>query len=584
MKIKRVFVTLLAGIVFTGSILAPNTAVQTAKAGKIPSGPSPKSLSSSSAIVMELSTGTVLYEKNVHKHLYPASITKIMTALLTLDNCSLSEVMTVSRDAAYGIEYGSSSIGSIPGEKFTIEQALYAIMLESSNETCLALAEHIAGSTKNFANMMNDRVASLGLKDTHFTNPNGLHDDQHYTSAYDMACIAREAWKNKTFQKITGTKSYTMSATNKRKKSEFAVWLNHHQMLNGYERPQYEYKYCIGGKTGYTSMAHSTLVTFAEKDGMQLVSVIMRGNSPTTGEPNEYTDSTRLLNYGFANYTKYSVNEESSSVNENLFNTFDSYFNADASPVHLAAEAAVVLPKGVPLKKARQKITYDKNVTLAKGENVIGQVTYTYKGKTVGSTDILYNNEERTSYLDQASRNIVTREIAQIETKNAHRSWISRKFSRLKMWMSTKFTNIKDFFVGKGILLIVLGLILLLIILMILRFLAATKNRRRRSYSERQRKAPREHSKNISFGKRRLRNRRGTDYTGNRRGERRSRPGRQQNQQSNFSMNSRRSPRRKGEASARKKPERNSFSMNSRRQKKNSRRTRESFGKNFFDF
>ena len=602
MKIKKLFAAFLAGIILTCSICTSGTQAQ--KSDFFPEGPSPSSLSSNSAIVMELSTGTVLYEKNIHKHHYPASITKIMTTLLALEHCSLSEVMTITEEEVYGIEPGSSSIYSVPGEKFTVEQSLYAIMLESSNETCLMVADHVAGSKKKFADMMNAKAKELGLSDTHFTNPNGLHDDDHYTSAYDMACIAREAWKNKTFQKICGTKRYTLESTNKRKESQ--TWLNHHQMLNGYDWPKYEYKYCIGGKTGYTMMAQSTLVTFAEKDGMQLVCVIMKGASPRQGEPNEYTDSTNLLNYGFENYKKYIVNKDNSSVNENLFNTFDSYFDADASPVHLAEESAVILPKGVPLKKAKQTITYDTTKELTEGENVIGQVTYSYKGRTVGSTDILYDNSKNSTYLDQASRNIVSEEIQQIETKNAHKTWIGRKISALTLKIANKFTKIADFFRGKSILLIALGLVLLLIILLVLNALSDTRGRRRRSSGRRlslKSGNSISSSPGISFNRKRFRSRRGADYISSRRtgsAERKSErsssfsmnsrrqrhkdtAGSNKNRaQSNFSMRSRRQ-RRRSKPEKTGGPEKSSFSMNSRK-KKNSRRTRESFGKNFFDF
>ena len=198
MKRKRIFAALMAGIIMVGSI-GSSTAQA---AAKWPKGPDKGSLSSASAIVMELSTGTVLYSKNIHKKHYPASITKIMTSLLTLENSSPSDVVTFTEAEAHGIETGSSSMYCVPGEKFTIEQVLYGIMLQSANEMCLVAADHVAGRGDKLVEMMNQRAAQLGLKDTHLMNPNGLHNDDHYTSAYDMACIAREAWKNPSFQKI----------------------------------------------------------------------------------------------------------------------------------------------------------------------------------------------------------------------------------------------------------------------------------------------------------------------------------------------------------------------------------------------
>lgn len=550
MKRKRIFAALMAGIIMVGSICSSTAQA----AAKWPKGPDKGSLSSASAIVMELSTGTVLYSKNIHKKHYPASITKIMTSLLTLENSSPSDVVTFTEAEAHGIETGSSSMYCVPGEKFTIEQVLYGIMLQSANEMCLVAADHVAGSVDKFVEMMNQRVAQLGLKDTHFMNPNGLHNDDHYTSAYDMACIAREAWKNPSFQKICGTRTYQVKSTNKRKASEIlgGQLLNHHQMINGYETSsRYEKDYVIGGKTGYTSMAHSTLVTFAEKDGMQLVSVIMKGNSSKQGEPNEYTDTTRILDYAFEKFSKHAVNGENSDVNENLFNTFDSYFNADQSPLRLSAESAVILPKGVALRKAKQQIQYDNSVKLQDGENVIGTVKYTYDGRMVGSTDIIYDSTKSASHLDEASRRIVDSEIRQIKTNNKKHAVILQKLSGIKY----SFYNMVSFFRDRVILVIVAALVLLLIVLLVLNY--RMNSRRKRRSRTRGRRSSGGMSLNsrrsFSAGKRKGRRRRGADYTSSRRttGAKMSDSG---------------------------------SSISARKIKKNRKKTRESFGRSFYDF
>ena len=550
MKRKRIFAALMAGIILVGSICSSTAQA----AAKWPKGPDKGSLSSASAIVMELSTGTVLYSKNIHKKHYPASITKIMTSLLTLENSSPSDVVTFTEAEAHGIETGSSSMYCVPGEKFTIEQVLYGIMLQSANEMCLVAADHVAGSVDKFVEMMNQRVAQLGLKDTNFMNPNGLHNDDHYTSAYDMACIAREAWKNPSFQKICGTRTYQVKSTNKRKASEIlgGQLLNHHQMINGYETSsRYEKDYVIGGKTGYTSMAHSTLVTFAEKDGMQLVSVIMKGNSSKQGEPNEYTDTTRILDYAFEKFSKHAVNGENSDVNENLFNTFDSYFNADQSPLRLSAESAVILPKGVALRKAKQQIQYDNSVKLQDGENVIGTVKYTYDGRMVGSTDIIYDSTKSASHLDEASRRIVDSEIRQIKTNNKKHAVILQKLSGIKY----SFYNMVSFFRDRVILVIVAALVILLIVLLVLNY--RMNSRRKRRSRTRGRRSSGGMSLNsrrsFSAGKRKGRRRRGADYTSSRRttGAKMSDSG---------------------------------SSISARKMKKNRKKTRESFGRSFYDF
>lgn len=550
MKRKKIFAALMAGIIMVGSICSSTAQA----AAKWPKGPEKGSLSSASAIVMELSTGTVLYSKNIHKKHYPASITKIMTSLLTLENSSPSDVVTFTEAEAHGIETGSSSMYCVPGEKFTIEQVLYGIMLQSANEMCLVAADHVAGSVDNFVNMMNERVAQLGLKDTHFMNPNGLHNDDHYTSAYDMACIAREAWKNPSFQKICGTRTYKVKPTNKRKASEIlgGQLLNHHQMINGYETgSRYEKDYVVGGKTGYTSMAHSTLVTFAEKDGMQLVSVIMKGNSPKQGEPNEYTDTAKILDFAFEKFSKHAVNGENSNVNENLFNTFDSYFNADQSPLRLSAESAVILPKGVGLKKAKQEIQYDNSVKLQNGENVIGTVKYTYDGRMVGSTDIIYDSSKSASHLDEASRRIVDSEIKQIKTNNKRHAVILQKLSGIKY----SFYNMVSFFRDRVVLVIVAALVILLIVLLVLNYrMNSRRKRRSRTRSRRSSGGMSLNSRrSFSASKRKGRRRRGADYTSSRRttGAKMSDGG---------------------------------SSISARKMKKNRKKTRESFGRSFYDF
>ena len=211
-----------------------------------PDGPQ---IQSSAGIVMEAETGTVLYEKNSNDPHYPASITKILTTLLALENSKMDEVVTFSRDSVYKTE--GSGIARDVGEEMTMEQCLYGVMLASANECAYAVAEHVAGDIGTFIQMMNDRAAALGCQNTHFNNCNGLPDEQHYVSAYDMALIAREAFKNEAFRIICGTKSYTIPVTNKHTDEETPLH-NHHQMLYPLRTRQYLYEYCLGGKTGYT--------------------------------------------------------------------------------------------------------------------------------------------------------------------------------------------------------------------------------------------------------------------------------------------------------------------------------------------
>ncbi|MCR4605692.1 MAG: D-alanyl-D-alanine carboxypeptidase [Eubacterium sp.] len=390
MKKRLISLTALAALLLSmaGGIITVPTDPDTAKAVAKPS------VSADSAIVMDVQSGTILYEKNIDKKQYPASITKIMTTLIALENSSLDETVTFSKNSVDLIQgQGASNIAIVPGEKLSMEDSLYAIMLMSANEVCNGVAEHVAGSIKAFVKMMNKRAKELGCTGTHFHNVNGLWEKNHYTTAHDMALISRAAYKNKAFARITGTKRYLLPKTNKRK-AGYPLH-NHHGMLLALKFPQYEYKYCVGGKTGYTSACRYTLVTYAKKKKMTILSVIMRAPDPPYVEPNEYTDSIALLNYGLNNFKRYAITDKDvSDVNtEKLFTNFSPFYNTETSSLYVEEDAGVLLPKGVKLKDAKKNIEYfDEEKTDESGNKAIGQIRYTYDGKDVGGTYVYYKN------------------------------------------------------------------------------------------------------------------------------------------------------------------------------------------------
>ena len=241
------------------------------------------------AVLLDCATGQVLFEKNAHSQFYPASITKIMTALLTVENCSLSDIVTFSETATTNLESGAVTISLTKGDQLTVEQCLYALLLKSANEVANGLAEHMAGSVEAFADMMNARAASLGCTGTHFANPNGLNNSTHLTTPYDMALIARAAYANPVLSKISTTTSYQMPAT---KNSGAKVITMGHKM--NYPTDSRYYPGMVGGKTGYTSKAKNTLVTCVEQNGVRLVVVVMKASG------SHYTDTRAMLDYGFA--------------------------------------------------------------------------------------------------------------------------------------------------------------------------------------------------------------------------------------------------------------------------------------------
>lgn len=326
-------------------------------------------------ILMEESTGTILYEKNMDEAHYPASITKIMTTLLALENGNLSDMVTFSDDAINNTE--GSGIARDYGEQMTLEQCLYGVMLESANECAYAVAEHVGGTVENFVDMMNAKAKELGCTNTHFANPHGLQDENHYTTAHDMALIAQAAYQNETFRIIIGTKMYTIPPTNKH--AEETVLRNHHDMLCTYHNAnrKYLYPYCVGGKTGYTATANSTLVTYAEKDGMTLICVVMN-----TQSPNQFIDTVNLFDYAFDNFQVLNVSENDTDYSAEA--TVDNGNLDNIAPfVELDKDAVIVLPKTAEFSDTSSSVEYNDS-----DPEIAGSITYTYAGRNVGKADI----------------------------------------------------------------------------------------------------------------------------------------------------------------------------------------------------
>ena len=349
--------------------------------------PSGIEVESKSAIVMEMDTGTILYQKSETDAHYPASITKIMTALLAIENSDMNEEVTFSQEAVDQSKGGTSSIARDFHEVMTMEECLYGMMLESANECAYAIGEHVGGGDINvFVQMMNDRAAQLGCKNTHFSNPNGLHQDDHYTCAYDMALIAQAAYRNPEFAKITGTRAYQIPPTNKH--SEITYLNNHHAMLNTYKTNQYLYEYCLGGKTGFTDEANATLVTYAKKNGMTLICVVMDVDTAY-----EYTDTTSLFNYCFDNFNMYDISDDTfltGSISEKDMGALGK--NIDLVKIK---DGKVILPKTANLADAEIEIApYSEE----EDEEVVGLVNYTYGNREVGSAKLLYTKDESDSY------------------------------------------------------------------------------------------------------------------------------------------------------------------------------------------
>ena len=388
-KIKLVSLTLVASLLSApmNAYAASSTALHsntTSSEFVWPTGPD---VYADAAIVMEASTGLILYEKDIYDKHYPASITKIMTSLLAIENSNLNETMTMSHEAEWGVDFNSSRIGLVEGESLLLKDALYGVMLESANEVSYGVGEHVAGgSMADFTTMMNQRATELGAVNTNFTNPHGLHDDNHYTCAYDMALISRTAILLPEFRTITGTRTYTIPATNKNVARPLA---NHHRFI----RKTMNYDGAIGGKTGGTTEAKTTLVTYAERNGLTLIAVVLHVDTGI----HAYEDTAKILDFAFDNYSLYSIEDtelESFSQFSNLFTQVPKFRRNPGLNLRISKDSNIVLPLKANYKDAVKTIEYIPVEEFQHGDNIVGKISYTYEGKYVGSTDIIYYNED----------------------------------------------------------------------------------------------------------------------------------------------------------------------------------------------
>lgn len=262
-------------------------------------------ISAGAAILIDADTGAILYEKNAHGKMYPASTTKILTGILAIENGDLQEKVTVDDKTPY--ETKGSHIALEPGEILTMEDLIYATLIESANDAATVIGKHISGSTEEFANLMNNKAKELGALNTNFVNANGLHNDNHTTTAYDLAMIAKYAMQNELFRNIVSSYTYTIEPTNKKDESRYLksanklLYSTEKINVNGSNVP-IKYETANGIKTGYTPEAKNCLVASAEKDGQKFITVVLGASGN-----NAFIDTHKLLDYGFENFSKVKI-------------------------------------------------------------------------------------------------------------------------------------------------------------------------------------------------------------------------------------------------------------------------------------
>lgn len=358
-------------------------------------------ISAQSAILIDAESGVILYAKNIHEPLYPASTTKLLTCLIALENCSLDEVVTFSYDAIFDTPRDSSNIALDVGNELTMEQCLNAILIASANEVAFGVAEHITGTSwQDFAVLMNERAAELGCVDSHFVNPNGLPDDNHYTSAYDLALIGRAFFANELLCRISSSTRLELPPTDKQPKHIIENARN--QILAG---RTYAYEYLVGSKTGYTIAARSSLVSCAERDGMKLIAVVLADEAPS-----QYTDTIALFNYGFGNFERLNVSKTETRFqidNAGFFYSSHDIFGNSKPILSLNTADCIVLPKTASFADAVYSISYD-----TEEENTAAVITYTYHDWFVGSVSVDFAKQPESPYSFESTPSDASKEAA----------------------------------------------------------------------------------------------------------------------------------------------------------------------------
>lgn len=272
---------------------------------------------SEAAILIEAKTGKILYEKNINERKYPASTTKILTAIIAIENCDLNETATASNYAVNSLDSGYTKANIQVGETFTIEQLLNVMMVQSANEAATIIAEHISGNVSEFSKLMNQKAIEIGCKNSNFLNANGIHDENHYSTAYDMALIARYCMKNETFRNLANKMECSLPRTEfwqdeQVEENGERIFYNTNRLLDPNHR--YYYPYAIGIKTGFTTPAKNCLVSASNKDGFETIAVILHGETTEDGLSARYLDTINLFEYGYNNYKLEDILQEYPSV------------------------------------------------------------------------------------------------------------------------------------------------------------------------------------------------------------------------------------------------------------------------------
>lgn len=344
-------------------------------------------LSSGAAVVIDYETGEILYGRNEHGKMFPASTTKMMTAILAYENLQMDEVIKIDYDFGY---VDGSSMYILQGEEFTVEQLLKTMLIKSANDAAVILGNKISGSPEEFAKLMNKRAKELGAKDTHFANPNGLHDDNHYTTAYDLALIGRKLISYDYLKEIVGTVNYSLDETPLTPEKRYYRNTNHFlwsQRQIAYKNQYIPIKYDLvdGIKTGYTNKAGNCLVSTAKNDDIRVVSVTLKSNGFEV-----YSDSRYLLDYGLENFKDFNILQQGE-----ILGNVDIPFSKEKSIEYESSQSfTLARKKDFDSESINRSIKLnDELKTPIKKGNVIGRLELTEGDDLLESIDIIASSD-----------------------------------------------------------------------------------------------------------------------------------------------------------------------------------------------
>lgn len=355
-------------------------------------------ISADAAILIDSSSEKVLYSKNENQKMYPASTTKILTAILTIENCNLNDVVTVPYEAISSITSGYSVAALQTGEQLTVEQLLQVMLVHSANDAANVLAFHVSGSIENFANLMNNKVSELGLTNTHFTNPSGMHDENHYTTAHDLAIIMKYCMKNDTFRSLSSLKYCTIPATNK---YDVRVFNTTNELLiydNRDVSSNYYYKYAIAGKTGYTTQAKNCLVSVAKKENLELICVVLSAGIYPNNVSAKFVDTKSIFDYGYNNYTIKKLREKDAIATQiEIGNGTKETRNLD---LLISNDLSALVTQDEFDTEFEPQIELQDNLfaPIAQGQ-VVGKITYTIDGIQYSSNLLASHSVEQSGFI-----------------------------------------------------------------------------------------------------------------------------------------------------------------------------------------